>query len=1078
MKPKNILVFTLIILGAAAGYSQSQSITLNSVPSRSMGQPQLFPESGSINRVEGRELYDPQGVAVDTSTPVPAVYVSDFRNNRVLAWKNAAGFSNGAPADLVIGQPDFFNTNQQGPASAFPSGLTAPTGIVVDSKGNLYVVDNGNNRILRYPQPFNQQQVPVNPDLWLGQPNLNTRNANYTGGVSAAGLFLSNSGSIYQANLAFDSSGNLWAVDAGNSRVIRFPAASLSCSNCTAQADIVVGQTSLTTTQTPALQNNAAGIVITNQFGSPAAVAFDSKGRLYVADAIGSQGRVLVFSNPSAQVSAASADRIMGVVQSNQLTGLSQDQLNLIVGQTLLFNPTGLFVLPDNSVGVVDTGFNRILIYPPFEQWPAVTTYFSPQAASVVGQRAFPYQTNSNPNGISTGSTIITPRPSSTSLWNPVTAAYLAPTKELFVADSSNNRVVVLPQSGTTFTGATRVLGQDRMSQYSPNLVEGKEFDFQIAPPYANANSVDAGMALDTTGPTPHLWVADPYNHRVLGFKDARTITPSSRADIVLGQPDLATTLCNYPSGDPASPTQSSLCRPYGVAVDAKGNLFVADSANGRVLRFPNPFASGTSALQQADVVLGQSSFTASLRQPSATTMGAPYGLAFSGANGLVVSDLQYNRVVYIPFTNGTFTSSDNGKAATRVFGQTNFTSGTNFGDLALNHLNAPHHVACDTNGLVYVTDTGNNRILIFGDPSNSQTSSFATLQLTGLNQPRGIYVNAGTGEIWVTNSNSGTLVRYPKYDTVQFNPTPTATIQNVVNNTLIPTLAVAQDQYGDLFVADTDNRVAVYYQGFAAVNAATSLVRPLAPGMMATLYPVASATQFGANTATAGGTTWPTTLGDIQVTFNGTPAPLYYVSPGQINFYVPMGAPTNSNAEVEVIQASTGQVLGALQVGINTVAPGVYTSCQANQTGALREACVLNQDNTINSASNPAPRGSVVQVFGTGQGLVSNAPADGAPAPGSAPLATTVAQPRVLMNTCFVDDCGAPQPGDVGTSTSATGSWVSFSGLAPNFVGLWQVNVQIPMAITPGQALIDIVVNGVASWDTTSGFKTYFYVK
>jgi uncharacterized protein (TIGR03437 family) len=142
-----------------------------------------------------------------------------------------------------------------------------------------------------------------------------------------------------------------------------------------------------------------------------------------------------------------------------------------------------------------------------------------------------------------------------------------------------------------------------------------------------------------------------------------------------------------------------------------------------------------------------------------------------------------------------------------------------------------------------------------------------------------------------------------------------------------------------------------------------------------------------------------------------------------------------------------------------------------------------LNQDFTVNSATNPAARGSVIQIYGTGQGLVSNAPADGAPAPGAEPLARTVATPRIIMGTCYTDDCGASQPGDVGTSTSLTGSWVSYSGLAPNFVGLWQVNAQIPMAVpastsTGGQTNLTVVINGFGSYDTTSGFRTYFYVK
>jgi len=206
-------VSPLLFVFAVAGVSQTQQVTLNCSPSRSVGQVALVPPSGAPNRVEGREFNLPIGVAIDTSATPPILYVSDFNNNRVLAWRNATSFANGARADLVIGQPDLLSTSQQGPGRTFPAGLTAPTGIAVNSKGDLYVSDAGNNRVLRYPKPFNQQGQ-VTPDLWLGQPSLNGRNPNSTGQVSANGLVLSTSSSILVGtNLAFIRAGTCgWPI--------------------------------------------------------------------------------------------------------------------------------------------------------------------------------------------------------------------------------------------------------------------------------------------------------------------------------------------------------------------------------------------------------------------------------------------------------------------------------------------------------------------------------------------------------------------------------------------------------------------------------------------------------------------------------------------------------------------------------------------------------------------------------------------------------------------------------------------------------------------------------------------------
>src|SRR5712692_1742518 len=104
------LVFVLVAASASA-----QSPTLNELPSREFGQLRLQATGASTtsaapNLVEGRELYGPQGLAFDRSVSPPILYVADTFNNRVLAWLNPAGLSNGAPADLVIGQRDKFST--------------------------------------------------------------------------------------------------------------------------------------------------------------------------------------------------------------------------------------------------------------------------------------------------------------------------------------------------------------------------------------------------------------------------------------------------------------------------------------------------------------------------------------------------------------------------------------------------------------------------------------------------------------------------------------------------------------------------------------------------------------------------------------------------------------------------------------------------------------------------------------------------------------------------------------------------------------------------------------------------------
>jgi uncharacterized protein (TIGR03437 family) len=1103
---KYVFTVSVTLITATAAVSQ----TLNSLPSRVLGHPNSEQIANVVtvapNLVEGRELFQPQGIALDNSVTPPILYVSDTRNNRVLAWKNATSFSNGQFADMVIGQNDLFSTLAQGPSSTLLTGFTAPSGLTV-YKGDLYVVDAGNNRILRFPKPFSQSQRPPVPDLVIGQPNLTGHSANYaqtlTTAVNGQGIYTSTGSTVYRAGLAFDASGNLWFTDSGNARVLRFPAANIPAPNVggTAggvSADLVIGQPTLTTTNPLALSALTSPTQIKNQFASLTTLGFDPSGRLFVVDDYGdgttSFGRVLVFATPNSLPSGnGSADRVMGVVPTGELTalGYTSSQAATFEFSTFMYQPGGIFFLSDSSVGIVDTGFNRILIFPSFDKWLPETTNYSPVASSVVGQGGS--FTSVAPNNAQTTSIANgTPPASGGTLSSPVAAAFVS--NSLFIADAGNNRVIVMPYSGGVFQKATEVLGQDQTDVNSPNLIEGREFWFA-------SQTADAGIALDTTGATPHLYVSDPYNNRVLGYYDARKVTAGEKADLVIGQPDFKHALCNYNpnasngiGGDPTAPTQSSLCVPVGLAVDQAGNLYVADSQNGRVLRFPAPFAKypTVATLQPADLVLGQSGFTAQVRQAGNSTMDSPYGLAFSGTSGLLVSDSLLNRVLFFAFdANGTFAAlTDNGKPATKVFGQPDFisqASGSGAGNFK-----TPLHVASDGEGLIYVADVGNNRLSIFPDPNSPFTLSgaFAAYTITGLSAARGVWVDPNTSAIWIADTSRSECIQYAPFASLYAGATPTLTVTAVSS-----TLALATDQSGALYVADASNRIAIYYPALQALNGANFLTdRALAPALVASLCASgsncatgAAAFQYsipngfvGCQTATNSQSPVPTVLGDCRVNVNGTPSPLFYVSPAQINFYVPSEAPTSGTVNIEVVQNSTGQVLAAGLAAMSSSSPGIFMQ---QFTGTTRQAAVLNEDNSINSATNPAQRGHLIQIFATGQGVIPGLPPDGVPVTSQITVPTSLTQ--VLIGGCLLNQgTGTPsgctnQPGDVGTSGSVSSNWIPFTGLAPGLVGVWQINAQIPMQTVPNQAAyVKVIFNNTPSSDPVPGFQTVIYVK
>ncbi len=177
-----------------------------------------------------------------------------------------------------------------------------------------------------------------------------------------------------------------------------------------------------------------------------------------------------------------------------------------------------------------------------------------------------------------------------------------------------------------------------------------------------------------------------------------------------------------------------------------------------------------------------------------------------------------------------------------------------------------------------------------------------------------------------------------------------------------------------------------------------------------------------------------PTQIGGVEVLVNGVPAPLLYVSSGQINAVVPFGVPATAEFMV-ALQGESSNVVGILTMSAHgnvgqTGDLGVFTSDGSGQG----QAAALNQDGTLNSASNPAPRGSIVAIWLTGTGNSDPPETDGEITPiGSQ---TRLSLPLVV---------------NVGGSAAQ----VTYAGAAPGLVaGVDQVNFRIPEDADTGPAV------------------------
>jgi uncharacterized protein (TIGR03437 family) len=936
----------------------------------------------------------------------PILYVADTSNHRILAWRNANGFTKGDRATLAIGQPDLLTTRVGGPGTVFSTGLNSPTSVAVDSSGNLYVADSGNNRILRFPRPFAQGGDFPTPDMVIGQRSFTSGRDNNQGSPvpNARTLSTLSGQGAFRTAMVFDRQGNLWFTDSGNNRVLRYPAAGLTPSSIELEADFVLGQTAFNTNTIPAGSSRLSKNVLFN----PSGIAFSEAGDLYISDA---GSRVLYFRAPFSSFGRA-ADRLLGLDPAQRVsTGCPaippqpcETTLGAVLTTGTSIPPEGIAVL-GNNLYVADTGNSRIARFEAPDRWPAEclpqsaggsctgTPLISPPIFQFIGQI----------DGQSVKSNRGGREASANSLNGPTALAFLG--TDLYVADTFNHRVLVFPQTGGLYTAATRLLGQVEFAFSAPNLVEGREL-------YIYDGRLGAGMVVDSSSNPPRLYIADSFNNRVLGFRDARNV--GTVADIVIGQQDLLHTTPNFATNDINSPTEATLSLPTGVAVDSNGNLYVADSGNSRVLRFPRPF--DQSGQVRANLVLGQNTFFNRITDPTRSTMRTPYGLAFTQRGHLLVSDNGLNRVLlYFKPDGGDFS---NGMPAFAVFGQPDFQSSGAGSDRT--RLNSPRAIATDSSDRLYVADTGNNRISVFTGVLGNETDPPARFTAS-FNQPSGVAVNS-RGEIWVTDTGGNRVLRFPIFEEWFLNPN--------TNLGQIPAaipFAVAIDAADNVIVAEATNRVSFYYIQATFRNAASYSQRGLAPGMLAYIARFGPSFASAGTVAEATSLPWPTTLGDIQVVVNNTPAPIYRVTPDIVTFQVPSSAPVNANSDVQVVRASTGEVLAAATFRINAADPAFFTS-NAQGTG---QVAAVNDDGTVNTPTNGVARGKVIALYGTGLGVVPNQPPDGNA--GSGPLPTDV-RPRVSIGASVVPDAN-----------------IQYFGLAPGLPGVFQMNVVVPDTVVPG---------------------------
>jgi uncharacterized protein (TIGR03437 family) len=472
--------------------------------------------------------------------------------------------------------------------------------------------------------------------------------------------------------------------------------------------------------------------------------------------------------------------------------------------------------------------------------------------------------------------------------------------------------------------------------------------------------SGDGGLAVDALIGGPADLGFDPAGNLYLATGEIRRISPLGIINRVAGNG-----VVGY-SGDNGPATSAAMIGPTDAVGDAKGNFYITDRGNSLIRRVDTTGTITTYAGTVTDGA-GVAGFGGDGGQATAAKLFQPFQLALDVSGNLYVADWGNSRVRKIDSTGKITTVAGGGGGALGDGGPA--TSATIGGNL--------YGVAVDAAGNLYITSNARIRRV------DAVSGNISTI--------------AGTGAAGF--SGDGGLATLAEINGAQ---------------------SIAVDAGGNIYFADENNlRVRklspaqIVKEGVA--NGATLVAGGVAPGEIVTIYAGPGVTlgpnpPMGVQVAASG--LVATQLGGTTVTFDGTPAPLIYVSPGQLNVVVPYEVAGAVNTQLQV--TFQGNKTNTVTLPVVAASPGAFA--------------ITNVDYSRNTPSNPAPAAGIVVVFGTGEGQTIPAGVDGG-------VNTSVFPKPVLPVTATVG--GQP-------------AQILYAGAAPDFVaGVLQVDIQIPAGVT-----------------------------
>jgi RHS repeat-associated protein len=735
--------------------------------------------TGDLYTLDGAETNNGDGGS-PTSAPLAQpmgeaylggnLYIADFADNRVQEVAGATGTQWGI--SMHAGDIYTIAGSPIGASGASPNGtvdtsslLWGPTGVVMDASNDLLIADQENCRVVELARSSGTQWgVPM------------TANDIYTIAGSASGNCGDSSNGTTNTSALLDapsdvriSASNLFIADSGNNRVIEIPASNGTNFGISMSADKIYDVAGGT------LGDSPNGTTATSaKFSDPCSVVLDGSDNLIIADYFNNRVIYVPQTTGTWWGIPMTADKIYDIAGNvNGTAGHTGDGSS---GPSAYLNGPDYVQFADNDLYIADSGNNRVQEVPwsSQTQWNIVMTsdHIYTIAGSASGTGGY-----SGDGGLAASALMDLP-----------SGIHTDSSGDLDISDLGNNvvrQVNVSTYDISTYAGTGGWLSTD-----------GDDFPAPGGGLYSPSQ-----VAVDGSG---NVYIADEFNNRI------QEIAANSHTQwgvpMTAGDVYTIAGLANGvggDSGDGSAATLSELNSPQGVAVDAAGDLFIADTGSCRIREVPAQGGVNFGHAMTADHMYtiagtnGTCGLSGNGGSGTSADLFSPEGLALDAAGDVVIADSQSNEVRILAATSHTqwgisVTTGD----IYRLVGSSSGSSGTT-GDGGVDTsglLYYPQGVMIDSAGDLYIADSQNNRIQEVAEAGGVQWGITMTAN--------DVYTVAGSssGAAGLTgDGGSATAARLDWPEAVSVDPAGNLYVADTANNRIQEVAASTGVQWGAL---------------------------------------------------------------------------------------------------------------------------------------------------------------------------------------------------------------------------------------------------------------------------------------